>query len=141
MIFDSVRKNEDDPLLLNDLERESDLKIDMPLLKEHVESLDRSICTGRIRLVLPTGSGPSFGGKRELLADVEYSAQPAADQSGIVYQVEGIEPVVMAIAWADLSQWTRTIARPAPTPVAAPQEAVPAPAPTAADPSAAGRSW
>lgn len=53
------------------------------------------VCSGRLLVEIgdPGGSEP-----RRLSADVEYAAQAASDGSGLVFELEGAEPVVRELA-------------------------------------------
>jgi hypothetical protein len=57
-------------------------------------------------------------------AEVEYSAQPAADGSGLVYQMDGAEPIIYRLATFGLGS-----AKPLPRLVTMPRPSAPPPAP------------
>jgi uncharacterized protein YecT (DUF1311 family) len=118
------------------------VRMENPLVRERDEELGVTTCSGRFILELPPGSEDAFNGERRLTADVEYAAQTAADGSGLVYQMEGAEPLIYRLA--TVGGLARAQARPVPVPApgdrtadrdvagpAAPARA-PAPAPDAA---------
>jgi len=55
-------------------------------------------CRGRIVLEMPSAASKAFGGEHSLQADIDYTAQAAADGRGLVYQVKGAEPIVTRLA-------------------------------------------
>jgi hypothetical protein len=108
MIFDSARRfSSSDPVRLNDLQRQSTATVEMPLLDAHDEALDRTTCSGRLRIEVPIGARSIFG-PDELVADISYSIQPAADGSGLVYQVDDFGRVARSIGYADLSRFNQS---------------------------------
>ena len=76
----------------------SEVRMEQPLLKSRDEELGVTVCTGRFVLLLPPGAERGFGGMRLLQADVEYAALPAADGSGLVYQLRGADFIVYRLA-------------------------------------------
>lgn len=119
MAFNAARRiSSSDPVKMNDLERDATAAISMPLLQAHDATLDRTVCTGRLRIEVPVGARSLFGGD-ELLADITYSMQPAADGSGLVYQVDTFGRIESAIGYADLSRFNQSTSRPAPAPLPA----------------------
>jgi len=67
------------------------------------ETLDATICAGRLVIDVPPGAEVAFAGQRKLTADIDYSAQPAADGSGLVYRITGAKPIIDQLAAFDLS--------------------------------------
>lgn len=113
MAFNAARRlNSGDEVKFNDLERQSTAAITMPLLQSHDEALDRTICTGRLRIDPPVGARSMFGSD-DLITDITYSMQPAADGTGLVYQVDDFGRIATSIAYADLSRFTSSENRPA----------------------------
>lgn len=76
----------------------STLRMESPLVDGRDEALDLTRCSGRLFLDLPPGAERGFGGDRRLQADVHYTAQPAADGSGLVYRLTDAEPIVTRLA-------------------------------------------
>jgi uncharacterized protein YecT (DUF1311 family) len=74
------------------------LRMEEPLVKSRDEKLNVTVCRGRLILELPPGVEGAFAGQRRLVANVEYAAQAAADGSGLVYQMDGAEPIVYRLA-------------------------------------------
>jgi uncharacterized protein YecT (DUF1311 family) len=110
--------------------------MEQPLVKSRDEDLNVTVCTGRFVLELPPGAANAFDGLARVAADVEYSAQAAADGSGLVYQMDGAEPIVYRLAsfGMDSRPLPPIGASPAAAPQSAPpptrQPATPTPAPT-----------
>lgn len=140
MAFDAARRlRGTNEVKLNDLERQSTSNLAMPLLQSHDEVLDRTICSGRLRIDPPVGARSLFSSD-DLVADITYSMQPAADGTGLVYQVDDFGPIPTSIAYSDLSRFTSSENRPAgaaPVPVPA---AAPAPPASVGSPAAPGRA-
>lgn len=142
LAFDeAVRIRNADPANLDTLARAAVVRMEAPVVKSRDEDLNVTVCTGRFVLELPPGAERGFGGERRLTADIEYSAQEAADGSGLVYQIEGADPIIYKLAAFDLKGGNapvRQAAQPAPLedpPVeiaAAPSEPDFAPAPVPA---------
>ncbi|WP_297803371.1 hypothetical protein [uncultured Brevundimonas sp.] len=117
-----------DPVLLNDLAMETTATISGPVLQGVDEALKRTSCAGRLSIALPASAQPLFG-RDKLQADIQYSVQPAADNSGPVYQATGTDPIVTALSRQDLTKWrTGTTAAAAPSTAAPAQPAASAPA-------------
>ena len=66
--------------------------------EEPRRELNVTVCSGRFILELPPGAENAFDGKRRLDAEVEYAAQAAVDGSGLVYQMDGAEPIIYRLA-------------------------------------------
>lgn len=151
LVFDeAARIRNSDPRNLDPLAAAAVVRMEQPLVKSRDEDLNVTVCTGRFILELPPGAENAFDGKRRLDAEVEYAAQAAADGSGMVYQMDGAEPIIYRLATFGLSgqALARVVQIPqASAPPAAPAEVVlmepvapaPAPAPAADAPSAPTR--
>ena len=143
-VFDeAARIGVSDPRRLDPLAAYSVVRMDNPVVKSRDEELNITVCSGRFVLNLPPGIQDAFDGKPIISADVEYAAQAALDGSGLVYSMNGAEPIIYRIATIGLR------ARPMPSLAAAPansggeakaalaessQEEVPAPAAPAPEP-------
>jgi alkylhydroperoxidase/carboxymuconolactone decarboxylase family protein YurZ len=104
LVFDeAARIRNSDPRNLDPLAASSVVRMEKPLVKSRDEDLNVTVCTGRFILELPPGAQNAFDGKRRLDADVEYAAQAAADGSGLVYQMDGAEPIIYRLATFGLS--------------------------------------
>ena len=99
---EAIRIRNADPVNLATLATYSTVRMEQPRVKSRDETLDTTVCTGRLILDIPPGAERAFDGARRLEADVEYSAQAAADGSGPVYQLRGAEPIVTRLAGFDL---------------------------------------
>lgn len=77
-------------------------RMENPVVRSREETLDITHCAGRLILELPPGAERGLEGARRLVADIEYSAQPAADGSGLVYSMTGAEPIIQRLAAFDL---------------------------------------
>ncbi|TFI59263.1 hypothetical protein E2493_05320 [Sphingomonas parva] len=121
LVFDqAARIRNRDARLLDPIAAGSVVRMEDPVVKSRDETLGVTVCTGRFILELPPGTENAFDGMRRVSADVEYSAQAAADGSGLVYQMDGAEPVVYRLAIFDLAR---------PSPVELPQPSAPPAAP------------
>nr|WP_295662111.1 hypothetical protein [Polymorphobacter sp.] len=69
-----------------------------PVVAGSDPALQITRCHGCMVLELPSAAGPAFGGEHSLQADVDYTAQAAADGHGLVYQLKGAEPIVTRLA-------------------------------------------
>lgn len=121
-------------VLLDRLAASSIVRMEEPVVKSRDEALNVTVCTGRMVIELPPGAEDAFNGERRLVADVEYAAQAAADGSGLVYQLDGAEPMIYRLAAIDLKNAPRMAEAPppSPTPTATPETrvaAAPAPPP------------
>ena len=104
--------------LLDRIEAGSTVRMERPVAKSRDEQLDITVCAGHLILDLPPGTESAFHGQRRLDADIEYSAQAAADGSGLVYQMKGAEPIVFGLASLTLPRENgQSSEPPAPTPV------------------------
>lgn len=130
-----VRRGESDALAK--LSAASVIRMEDPVAKRRDEELNVTVCTGRLILELPPGSEDVFDGDRRLEADVEYAAQEAADGSGLVYQMQGADPIIYRLAAFDLPAGGPGLPQAAPTAVASAEVTEPMPAPPVAAPPVA----
>jgi uncharacterized protein YecT (DUF1311 family) len=129
------------------------VRMENPVMESEDSSTHAVSCSGSLSLDLPPGVAV-VGGRRTLMSDVDYTVQPAADESGTVVLLRNADSII-----APLATLART-AQPAPTaeavtsegasapeqpisptaPAAPPPAAAPAPAPSepAAPPRPAG---
>lgn len=121
---EAIRIRNADPANLDILSTHSVVRMEEPIVKSRDETLDVTVCSGRFILEVPPGAERAFGGERRLTAEVEYSAQGAADGSGLVYQIKGAEPIIYKLAAFDLK---REAYRPAVTTTPQAPEPVPTP--------------
>lgn len=124
--------------LLDRLAANTVVRMEEPVVKSRDEVLNVTVCTGTMVIDLPPGVEEAFAGERRLEAKVEYAAQAAADGSGLVYSLEGAEPIIGRLA-AFGSTNGRDAQLAAAEPQRTPDPATPAPveAPAVAPPSAA----
>lgn len=141
LAFDeAARIRNQDPRELDALAAASVVRMEEPVPKSRDENLNVTVCRGRFILELPPGVENAFDGQRRLTADIEYAAQAAADGSGLVYHMEGAEPIVYRLATAggfvprvaQAPQPQQGQPAPQPAPTAAPPPSAPAPAPVPA---------
>ncbi|WP_375427031.1 hypothetical protein [uncultured Sphingomonas sp.] len=111
---------------LDRLAARSVVRMERPVVKSRDEALNVTVCRGRLVLELPPGAEDAFDGDRRLEADVEYAAQEAVDGSGLVYQMDGAEPIVYRLAAVGLARGTGPDQAEARTVAAAPTIAAPA---------------
>jgi uncharacterized protein YecT (DUF1311 family) len=131
LVFDeAARIRNSDPRNLDPLAAAAVVRMEAPLVKSRDDDLNVTVCSGRFILELPPGAENAFDGKRRLDAEVEYAAQAAVDGSGLVYQMDGAEPIIYRLATFGLKgQPTRLEAGgpgrlPPPPPAEAPPETV-----------------
>jgi hypothetical protein len=129
LVFDeAARIRNSDPRNLDPLAAAAVVRMEEPVVKSRDDELNVTVCTGRFILELPPGAENAFDGKRRLDAEVEYAAQAAVDGSGLVYQMDGAEPIIYRLATFGLQgQPTRLEAGgpgrlPPPPPAAVPAE-------------------
>lgn len=129
LVFDeAARIRNSDPRNLDPLAASAVVRMENPVVKSRDDELNVTVCSGRFILELPPGAENAFDGKRRLDAEVEYAAQAAVDGSGLVYQMDGAEPIIYRLATFGLAgQPTRLEAGgpgrlPPPPPAAAPVE-------------------
>lgn len=88
---------------LETLEEFAFVRMEDPVVASFDPTLDITRCRGRFILDVPSGSAQAFGGEHRLQADITYTAQGAADASGLVYEIHGAEPIVSKLAAFDLA--------------------------------------
>jgi uncharacterized protein YecT (DUF1311 family) len=99
VVFEEALKlRASDPGNLDKLADASVVRMEEPVMRSRDEDLNVTVCAGRFILEVPPGAEAAFGGERRLTADIEYSAQSAADGSGLVYQIRGAEPIISKLA-------------------------------------------
>jgi hypothetical protein len=101
---EALRIRNSDPANLDTLATHSVVRMENPVVKSRDDDLNVTVCTGRFVLDLPPGAEAGFGGQRRLFADIEYAAQASADGSGLVYQMNGAEPIIYKLAAFDLQR-------------------------------------
>jgi hypothetical protein len=130
---EAARIRNGDPRNLDPVAAGSVVRMDDPVVKSRDDKLNVTVCTGRFTLELPPGAENAFDGMRRVSAEIEYSAQPAADDSGLVYRMDGAEPIIYRLATFGLndSPPTKAVTMPQPSapPAAPPQVATATPAP------------
>lgn len=128
LVFDeAARIRKSDPRNLDPLAAAAVVRMEDPVVKSRDDSLNVTVCTGHFVLELPPGAENAFDGERRLTADVEYAAQAALDGSGLVYQMDGAEPIIYRLATVGLTgQLPKIVAAPQPSapPGAPPQVAI-----------------
>jgi len=129
LVFDeAARIRNSDPRNLDPLAAAAVVRMEAPVVKSRDEELNVTVCSGRFILELPPGAENEFDGKRRLDAEVEYAAQAAVDGSGLVYQMDGAEPIIYRLATFGLNGSTTRLEAggpkrlpPAPSPAVQPQ--------------------
>jgi len=106
VIFDQAREQSNHRTNLDTLEAFSFIRMEQPVVEGWDPALDVTRCKGRIILDVPPGSEQALGGDRRLAADIAYTAQGAADASGLVYALTGAAPIVGKLAAFSLSDAT-----------------------------------
>lgn len=117
----------------------STIRMEDPVVVGWDPALDVTTCKGRLILEMPPGAERGLDGERHLQAEIGYTAQSAADGNGLVYRLNGGEPIVARLAAFNL---TSAGFRPSPAiddahtetapaaPVVVAQASKPTPAPT-----------
>jgi hypothetical protein len=131
---EAARIRNGDPRNLDPVAAGSVVRMEDPLVKSRDDRLNVTVCTGRFTLELPPGAENAFDGLRRVSAEVEYSAQPAADDSGLVFRMDGAEPIIYRLATFGLNGAPALpkmvpASQPAAPPAAPPQVAAAAPVP------------
>jgi alkylhydroperoxidase/carboxymuconolactone decarboxylase family protein YurZ len=99
LVFDeAARVRNADPRQLDPIAAASVVRMEEPVVKSRDEELNVTVCSGRFFLEVPPGAENAFDGMRRISADVQYAAQAAADGSGLVYHMEGAEPIIYRLA-------------------------------------------
>lgn len=99
LVFDeAARIRNSDPRSLDPLAAAAVVRMEEPVVKSRDDELNVTVCSGRFILELPPGAENAFDGKTRLDAEVEYAAQAAVDGSGLVYQMDGAEPIIYRLA-------------------------------------------
>lgn len=88
--------------MLEQLRAATVVRMEDPVVKSRDDALNVTVCKGRMVIDLPPGAEDAFNGERRLVADVEFAAQAAADGSGMVYQLDGAEPIIYRLAAIDM---------------------------------------
>lgn len=86
------------------LEANSVARMEEPVLTRYDRRLERAECEGRMVIELPRGLERLFDDQRRLREEVVYTAQPAADGSGLVYTIAEAGDTIDALAAADLDR-------------------------------------
>lgn len=130
LVFDeAARIRNSDPRNLDPLAAAAVVRMEDPVVKSRDDELNVTVCSGHFILELPPGAENAFDGKRRLDADVEYAAQAAVDGSGLVYQMDGAEPIIYRLATFGMKGGPLPkFAQAAPVPI-------PTPLPEAAEPT------
>ena len=99
ILFDqAVSHHSGDRQNLDTLADYSLLRMENPVVKGWDPRLDITNCKGRLILAVPPGAERGFEGERQLQAEIDYTAQAAANGQGFVYQINGAEPVIAKLA-------------------------------------------
>ena len=95
LLFDQAIEAElDNRSSLDSLADYSFARVENPLVTGSDPGLDMTRCSGHFVLEIPPGAEVAFGGERRLQADIDYTAQAAADGSGLVYRLKGADAIV-----------------------------------------------
>lgn len=103
ILFDqAIGERDGDRANLDTLADYSLARMENPVVEGFDPALDITRCKGRFILEMPPGAERAFAGERRLEADVDYTAQAAADGNGFVYKLAGAEPIVEQLATFNL---------------------------------------
>ena len=104
LLFDqALRDNNGNGAALNALADYSFVRMDNPIVEGWDPALEVTHCKGRIILEMPAGVRRAFGGERRLQADIDYTAQVAANGDGLVYALRGAAPITTRLATFNLA--------------------------------------
>src|SRR5947209_11405425 len=103
MFDEAIAERTGDQAKLDALADYSVARLQDPVVKGWDPSLDITRCKARFILEVPPGAERGLGGKRQLQADIEYTAQSSADGAGFVYHQKGAEPIVEKLAAFNLA--------------------------------------
>lgn len=107
LVFDlAQRDRRGDPAALDALADYSFVRMDNPVVESFDPALEITHCSGRLILEMPAGVRRAFGGDRTLQADIDYTAQAAADGKGHVYAIAGAGPMAARLASFNLNRRT-----------------------------------
>ncbi len=98
LFADALKVRSTDPENLKTLSTHSVVRMEDPVMKNRDVSSGAIACSGTFILELPPGAESAFAGQRRLTADIDYTARPAADGSGLVYQINGAERIMAQLA-------------------------------------------
>jgi hypothetical protein len=133
VIFDqAIRTPGADAANLDKLSSYSTVRMEGPRVVSRDEALDVTVCGGTLVLQLPPGADRASRDQHALQTDIEYAAQAAADGSGLVYRIKGVDALVAQLAGFELRGQTYRApapAEPAATDAGASRAARPAPGP------------
>ncbi|MFN3727962.1 MAG: lysozyme inhibitor LprI family protein [Allosphingosinicella sp.] len=95
LAFDeAARVGGGDSSLFDDVAERATARMEDAAVLSRDDELNVTTCSGRLVLELPAG----VAGERRVAAEIRYAAQSAADGSGMVYQMEGAEPLIHRLA-------------------------------------------
>src|SRR5438270_580472 len=103
MFDEAIAERTGDQAKLDALADYSVARLQDPVVKGWDPSLDITRCKARFILEVPPGAERGLGGKRQLEADIEYTAQASADGAGFVYHEKGANPIVEKLAAFNLA--------------------------------------
>jgi hypothetical protein len=87
------------------------VRMENPVMESENASTGAMNCSGSLSLDLPPGVAV-VGGRRSLMADIDYTVQPAADSSGIVVLLRNADAIVTPLA--TLSRTAQPVQEPGP---------------------------
>lgn len=103
LVFDqAIVQRKGDRANLDVLADYSQTRMEEPVVMGWDPALDITRCRGRFILEIPPGTERALAGERRLQSEIAYTAQVAADGSGLVYHVDGAEPIVAKLATFNL---------------------------------------
>lgn len=107
LVFDLAQRDRGgDSTALDALADYSFVRVDNPVVESWDPELEITHCSGRLVLEMPAGVRRAFGGEHRLQADIDYTAQAAADGKGHVYAIAGAGPMAARLAGFNLTSRT-----------------------------------
>ncbi len=116
-----------DDAIFDRLSADAALRVERPIVKSQDEGLGSIACSASVALDLPPGLTVA-GGRSSLSADLDYTLQPAADDSGDVVTVTNADAITVPLATLGRKASVVSIAPSPSTPVRPVEPPVPPPA-------------
>lgn len=115
IVFENAEKIAPDStkLALSELGRRSSSTVQLAVLDSYDAQTKKVICSGTLHLTLPVGAVKNLT-DQEVVKEIHYTAQPAADGNGWVVAVQGAENVITGLAFADIADWATKVVSPPP---------------------------
>lgn len=102
IVFENaISTNNENPVKINDWQKEFSVTISMPVLTGYDKELAKTSCSGRLVFSVPENERKFFNGNAEIKGDITYSVQPSADKSGDIVNAQGVNFLIKDIVSAN----------------------------------------